>query len=584
MLPVRHRLPVLLALAGALALLSCKSSTGPSGGPNDGPGTPATIVFDTSSVSLTYVGQTFTLTATIRDQNGIPMTIALSWVSSNPSVATVSGGIVRAVGPGSATITASVAGVTSSPATVTVQQVVTGVQVNPGSVWMPLLGGTEALSATARDQGGTAVPGAVFTWESTNAGVVEVSGAGVATARANGTANIRATASGVVGSAAVTVRMSEPVCGDGARIVSLIVERALADGIRALLNQFQEDLCREGYTVHERLSAFTTHVEVRNYLVDLHARSGNKLVGAILIGELPRAYQRVTFVSSNPSFPATTQTVISYQYYADLDGTFAGGGAGFPGTSANPYDVHGGDPDWEIWVGVLPRYKGNAATTVSAINRYFTKNHAYRTGGNALPRAFLQVTEHFTATTQAQHDEILQGMRDGTYAWVPFSNSAGAQLYFNSPPGGLTIQQGYTALTQGVADFTVTDAHGFWGASGQLTIAWAESNPVNTIFYWSNGCAVGDLDRPDNFLSSIVYSPTSMVLIGKGTTNDSGGMGNNGNGFFGANVARSLTSGRSFGEAILDHVNVPLIWPWSESREFHFATAIVLGDPTLRLR
>jgi len=29
------------------------------------------------------------------------------------------------------------------------------------------------------------------------------------------------------------------------------------------------------------------------------------------------------------------------------------------------------------------------------------------------------------------------------------------------------------------------------------------------------------------------------------------------------------------------NVNVPLIWPWSTEREFHYATALLLGDPTL---
>ncbi len=73
-------------------------------------------------------------------------------------------------------------------------------------------------------------------------------------------------------------------------------------------------------------------------------------------------------------------------------------------------------------------------------------------------------------------------------------------------------------------------------------------------------------------------------MVAKGTTNNSGGMGNNQNGFFGRNVAVAMTSGSSFGSAVLSHVNVPLIFPWSNSREFHFGTPIVIGDPTLKLR
>ena len=135
-----------------------------------------------------------------------------------------------------------------------------------------------------------------------------------------------------------------------------------------------------------------------------------------------------------------------------------------------------------------------------------------------------------------------------------------------------------------MSDFTVLDAHRCWGASGRFTISDLETKPVRTIFLRSNACAVGDLDVADNVLNSAIYSPSSLVLLAKDTTNDSGSMGSNPDEFFGHNVATSMAGGSTFGQAILDHVNVGLSWPWSLSREFHFATAVLLGDPTLRLR
>ncbi len=201
-----------------------------------------------------------------------------------------------------------------------------------------------------------------------------------------------------------------------------------------------------------------------------------------------------------------------------------------------------------------------------------------------IPRAFWEVTEHFKARTSAEHESVLASMRNGTYSWTPFSDAPGARLYFDSTAAGLSVDQGYADLSRGVADFSVSDAHGFWGASGKLTTDWAETQPVRTIFYWSNGCAVGDRDRPRNFLAAMLYSPTSEVLVARGTTNDSGGMGNNRNGFFGHNVATVMARGGSLGQAVVEHVNVPLAWPWSESREFHFATSVTLGDGTLKIR
>ncbi len=152
-----------------------------------------------------------------------------------------------------------------------------------------------------------------------------------------------------------------------------------------------------------------------------------------------------------------------------------------------------------------------------------------------LPRCFLQVNEHHTAENMAQHIGILDNMSSGRYAWTPFSDAPDARLYFDSPPGGLSVDQGYTDMREGLADFTVLGAHGYWGASGKLDIASVENEAVKTVFLWSGGCAVGNLDYADNFLTSVLYSPTSMVLVAKGTTNNSGGMDNNENGFYGHN-------------------------------------------------
>ena len=368
--------------------------------------------------------------------------------------------------------------------------------------------------------------------------------------------------------------------GCGNRRVAIVVNPALVGSIRSGLDQFENDLCVGGYNTVEHNSGIADAPTLRVYLAGLYGQPNSHLLGAILIGDIPHAYQWVTTVAAGTPL---SEEVISFQYYADLNGTFAAS-AGYtsPGGHPHSYDLHSGNVGWEIWVGVLPLYKGDLPQTTAAINRYFAKNHAYRSGQLERPRVFLQVSEHFHATTLTEHEALMAAMRAGPYAWTPYSGTVGARLYFDSPPGGLSVQQGYTDMQNGVANFTVAEAHGNWGNAGQLSIAKVESEPVKTLFFWSDGCAVGDLDHADNFLTSVLYSPTSDVLIAKGTTNNSGGMGTNSNGFFGHNIASAMASGASFGDAVLSHVNVPLIPPWSASREFHFATAVILGDPTLR--
>ena len=57
--------------------------------------------------------------------SGVPLTGAVTnWTSSNPGVLTVnSNGLITAVGPGNATISATVAGVTGTSASITVGQI-----------------------------------------------------------------------------------------------------------------------------------------------------------------------------------------------------------------------------------------------------------------------------------------------------------------------------------------------------------------------------------------------------------------------------------------------------------------------------
>jgi hypothetical protein len=374
------------------------------------------------------------------------------------------------------------------------------------------------------------------------------------------------------------------VCVGGSAI-AIIAEKILEPHIRTRLSQFEADLCAEGHGVRELRSSLRAAGEIRWWLQREDSRTGGTLEGVVLTGNIPHAYQWVTLHSSNPGIPDAIEEAISFQYYADLDGSFAvSPGYTSKAGHAFSYDVHAGDVDWEIWVGVLPPAPGGPAATADAVNGYLDRNHAWRTSGDMPPREFLEVSEFFTASDPAQSAALLRDLQSGPYSWTPFSNSPTAHIFFDSPSVGMSVNQGYEALEAGIADFTVLDAHGWYRGSGQLTIDWAKTRPIRTSFFWSNGCAVGDLDHTDNFLAAVLYSPGSEVVVAKGTTNDSGGMGNNENGFFGHNIATAMAGGQSMGQAILGHVNVPLIEPWLTSREFQLATSVLLGDPSLRLR
>ncbi|MFA6424118.1 MAG: hypothetical protein WCV83_02265 [Candidatus Magasanikbacteria bacterium] len=370
------------------------------------------------------------------------------------------------------------------------------------------------------------------------------------------------------------------ICSSASQRVVLIVDPNLSTQIQSNLTQFETDLCKE-YSVIEKTKKFNSPQELRSYLKDIYDKSS--LVGTILIGDFPRVYQNVSLSLDSP------EEALSLQYYEDLDGNFSTStNYQSPGNRTYSYDIHDGDVDWEIWVGVLPYYNGDIDATADAINRFLVKNHNYRTNGSLIPRAYAEIDELSGANPKdlAEYEQARTYLRSGQYSWSPFSLATTSKIYFNGDgvPEEFSISNAYKDLSLGVADFTEVGAHGYWGGSGKTDISWINNNPIKTIFYWNDACSVGNLDYQENFLSSVLYNQNSEVLVARGSTNSSGGMGSNTNGYFGHNIATSLTNGESIGQAIVNHVNVPLVSPYNKSREFHFALSIILGDPTLKLR
>jgi uncharacterized protein YjdB len=167
----------------------------------------------TGSVSVSpnegsvIVGQTITLTATVRDiENNLISGAAVAWSTSSTAIATVNNGVVTGVAPGSATITASHGGKSGTSA-ITVRPIpVAAVTVSPEAVTLGL-GGTRQLTATPRSSSGAPLSGRTVSWSSSNPLVASVNQSGVVNALLIGTAIITADVEGVKGTANVTVQL-----------------------------------------------------------------------------------------------------------------------------------------------------------------------------------------------------------------------------------------------------------------------------------------------------------------------------------------------------------------------------------------
>lgn len=160
---------------------------------------PPSIDIDNGSISL-LPGETKTLSVSTE-----PAGMEVSWSSSNTSVATVSGGKITAIAPGSVTITSQItyAGKTyKDSCSVTVGSP----SISLSADWVSL-----AIGQTAELRASTTPSGASVSWFSSNTSVATVSGGKVkAVASGNATITATITVGGKSYSATCSVTVAEP--------------------------------------------------------------------------------------------------------------------------------------------------------------------------------------------------------------------------------------------------------------------------------------------------------------------------------------------------------------------------------------
>lgn len=152
-------------------------------------------------------GTTMQLTATgvYSDGSTHDVTTQSSWSSNTESRVTVSGGLVRGVSPGAASVTATSDGV-SAQVTVTVSPaLLQSIAIGPNPAVVPL-GGSLQLTATGSYSDGTTQNlTSSVTWTSLATAVATISPAGVLQGRTLGGTNVTAISAGVTGTLAITV-------------------------------------------------------------------------------------------------------------------------------------------------------------------------------------------------------------------------------------------------------------------------------------------------------------------------------------------------------------------------------------------
>ncbi|MHC4822139.1 MAG: CARDB domain-containing protein, partial [Planctomycetota bacterium] len=216
-----------------------------------------------TALSLSYLGQVISLTASVLDQNGGVLNATKTWSSDDPSVATVTpGGAVTAVSNGVTTIRAA-SGNLSASASVTVQQVATLVAAVSGDGQTGTVGQalSQPLVVTSVDQGGFPVPGATVTF------TVGSGGGSVTVAEATTDAQSLASTVWTLGTTSGVQNLTAAIPGAGSS-TRLLSATAMAGPPAAL-----EKVSGDGQTIPAGAAAF------QPVIVKLTDAFGNGVIG-----------------------------------------------------------------------------------------------------------------------------------------------------------------------------------------------------------------------------------------------------------------------------------------------------------------
>jgi uncharacterized protein YjdB len=214
MLQFRHSYKTALTFVGASValLLGCSDSVDPSihGAPAVMVGPATQIQVAPSSTALSQGGRSLLRCAAF-DAQGVMISSAPNWTSSDPSTAIVSSdGSITAVHPGTATATCQIGSRTATSSITVSTAQVAFVEVSPGAGTIPT-GNTLQLSGVPRDSLGFPVPGVSVQWTSQDPTIATVTSDGVVAAKTTGDADIVATSAGVAGMTKVKVTGVPPV-------------------------------------------------------------------------------------------------------------------------------------------------------------------------------------------------------------------------------------------------------------------------------------------------------------------------------------------------------------------------------------
>lgn len=150
-------------------------------------------------------------------------------------------------------------------------------------------------------------------------------------------------------------------------LVVVIVDSSIYNAIKPSLMQYSVDVEESGFSVNITETAKLSNRTPDGIRTYLQTARNQGIVGALLVGDVPEVWFKV----QDRKFPTD-------MYYMDLTGSW------FDLDQDGAFDARGGDLSPEIWIGRI-KVSTVGGDSVSLINSYFAKNHAYRVSAFTIP-------------------------------------------------------------------------------------------------------------------------------------------------------------------------------------------------------
>ena len=350
--------------------------------------------------------------------------------------------------------------------------------------------------------------------------------------------------------------LKQPPTTSSSGVVRIYVNSTIAGSISNEIDQYEQDVLNQGYTVQVVNWSHTNVTLLRNDLINASTQPEG-LEGAVLIGDFPAA-----FLKYWDSSWAINRTYPCDLYLTDLDGEWVDNDV-----ADELFDAHNngtGDIYPEIWIGRICPESLNNTNHLTAYQDYFARNHAYRTGQLTRPHSQLvYIDDDWSAWTS----EWLGDMTAYTNITSISTNS-------------ITTAADYKIRLTHIYEFVHIFVHswpyehmfgpGGHGAEGTITYKDIFNISTQALFYNLFACSAANFKYQTNLGTQYLFSNNTLVVVGSSKI---GGMTMN------SYFYTPLSQGKIFGEAMR-------LWYWNPLHGPSDPDSIgmtLLGDPLLTI-